>query len=336
MMSKQVINWGILSSAKIAQKAFIPAIRSVENARLVGIASSSGSAKEVAEEFDIPTVYESYEELLQDPTINAVYIPLPNALHAEWVIKAAEAKKHVLCEKPAALTKEEVVQMIESCKENDVLFMEAFMYQFHPQHERVKEIIASGEVGEVKFMRASFSFYMGEANGNIRLNKELGGGSIYDVGCYGIHAIRNILDIEPKSVFVNGEIDEASGVEISSIGVMEMENGLKASFDCGFDRTFYAHYEVIGTKGTIEVPRAFRPDKEDGEGMIIIQDEEGNRREEKVVGHQYPLQIEFFSNCIIKNERPLSLEQQTIANMKVIEACYKSLETGKKIELSKE
>ncbi|RBW68048.1 Gfo/Idh/MocA family protein [Bacillus taeanensis] len=335
-MSKKIINWGILSSAKIAQKAFIPAIHSVKNARLVGIASGSGSAKEVAEEFDIPTVYESYEEMLQDQTIDAVYIPLPNALHAEWVIKAAEAKKHVLCEKPAALTKEETVNMIEVCKGNDVFFMEAFMYQFHPQHERVKEILASGEIGEVKFMRASFSFYIGDASGNIRLNKTLGGGSIYDVGCYGIHAIRNILSVEPKSVYVNGEIDEESGVEISSVGVLEMENGVKASFDCGFDRTFYAHYEIIGTKGTIEVPRAFRPDKQNGEGIISVTDDQGNVREEKVVGHQYSLQIETFSNCIIKNERPVSLEQQTIANMKVIEACYESIETGKKIELSKQ
>src|SRR5699024_125214 len=143
----QTIRWGVLSTAKIAQKELIPAIKRAVNAEVTGIASSSEEkAKEVAQKFSIQKVYSSYEQLLDDPEIDAVYIPLPNHLHKEWVIKAANKGKHILCEKPAAVNAAEFEEMQAVCEEQDVIFMEAFMYHFHPQHERVKEIIASGEI----------------------------------------------------------------------------------------------------------------------------------------------------------------------------------------------
>ncbi|HAQ06782.1 MAG TPA: gfo/Idh/MocA family oxidoreductase, partial [Bacillus bacterium] len=141
------IKWGILSTANIALTQVIPAIQRSAKAEVEAIASSNGKAEVAAAKLNIPRAYETYEELLQDPNIDAVYIPLPNSLHRKWVLEAARHGKHVLCEKPAALNAEEMIEMDRYCKEQNVLFMEAFMYQFHPQHERVKEIIASGEIG---------------------------------------------------------------------------------------------------------------------------------------------------------------------------------------------
>src|SRR5690625_2330163 len=182
------IKWGIISTARIGITQLIPAIKRSTNAEVVAIATQSdiNKATLIAEQFQIEKVYNSYEKLLNDPNIDAVYIPLPNHLHKEWAIKAAQKGKHILCEKPAALTTEEVYEIKKACEENNVLFMEAFMYYFHPQHNRVKEIIDTGEIGEVTFMQAGFSFYLAEERRahNIRMSGEKGGGSIYDIGCY--------------------------------------------------------------------------------------------------------------------------------------------------------
>lgn len=164
------VRWRILSTAKIAQDELLPAYMDAANAKVVAIASSNRKVKEIASKFRSPKIYESYDELLEDPGIDAVYIPLPNALHSYWVKRAAEKGKHELCQKPAALTAKEAEEMIEVCKKNNVMFMEAFMYQFHPRHQRVKEIIASGEIGESKLMKVSLSFYLGNQVGNIRMN----------------------------------------------------------------------------------------------------------------------------------------------------------------------
>ncbi len=155
---------------------------------------------EVAKRFSIEKTYDSYEKLLDDPDIDAVYIPLPNHLHKKWVIEAAKKGKHILCEKPAAISSDEVREMENACKENGVLFMEAFMYYFHPQHERVKEIIDAGEIGDVSYMQAGFSFYLdeGRRTNSIKMSDETGGGSIYDVGCYAIHSSEIFYDLSQK------------------------------------------------------------------------------------------------------------------------------------------
>src|SRR5699024_3332432 len=178
--------------------------------------------------------FSSYEALLEDPEIDAVYIPLPNGLHKEWVIKAAEKKKHVLCEKPVAITTEELEEMIAACEKNNVTFMEAFMYQFHPQHEKVKELIRDGSIGDVSFMNASFSFYLGDRT-NIRLNKNLGGGAMFDAGCYTLHAIRNILDQEPVSVYASANYHSELDVDLTMAGVLNFDNGLVTTFNTSFD-----------------------------------------------------------------------------------------------------
>ncbi len=327
------VRWGILSTAGIAQKSLLPAFMRAENAVVKAIATGSDvqKANEIAEQFKIETVYDSYEKLLNDEAIDAVYIPLPNHLHKEWVIQAAKKGKHILCEKPAAITQEEAVEMIDVCEENEVLFMEAFMYAFHPQHARVKEIIKSGAIGEVSYMTASFSFYLGEEKraSSIKMNREKGGGSIYDVGCYGIHAIRHVLGMEPETVHVHGVVDAAHGIDTDAVGYLTFPNNVRATFDCSFNAAMRHEYRIHGTEGSVVVPRAFRPDNYGGEGIIHI--EKGDVVTSEIVrGDQYCMQVEQLSQAILNGEKVVPhTPQNTRQNMAVIDACYRSMASGK-------
>ena len=334
-MSK-VIKWGIMSTAKIGQGYLIPAIMDAVDNEVVAISSNSlDKAQDVAARFNIPKAYGSYEEMLKDTDMDAVYIPLPNHLHAEWVKKAAEAGKHILCEKPAALNAAEAEDMIEFCKQKNVVFMEAFMYQFHPQHQRVKDIIASGEIGEVKVMRSAFAFYMDPSQWgtNIRTKQEMGGGSVYDVGSYCVNAIRDILGSEPAKVFAQASMHATHQIDMLTTCMMEMKNGTRAIFDSSFEASFNAQYEVVGTKGIIEAPRAFRADIHNGEAILIIKDANGVRREEKLQGHPYTLEVEHIAACIREGKEPVYSGSQTISNMKAIDAVYESIKKGIVVEL---
>ncbi len=327
------LKWGILSTAKIGRTEVIPAIHRTSNGEVVAIASrNEQTAKEAAEELHIPRTFDSYEALLDDPEIDAVYIPLPNALHKEWVIKAAEKKKHVLCEKPVAVTNEELEEMITACEKNSVVFMEAFMYQFHPQHQKVKKLIHDGVIGDVAFMRASFSFYL-EDRSNIRLNNDLGGGSMFDVGCYALHAIRNILEQEPVSVYASAHYHPELHVDTTMTGTLNFGNGIVTSFDSSFDCASRESYEVVGSKGSITVTSAFRPDTNEGMiGEIHVKTDEGTEVLEEA-GDQYTLMAENFANAVLNNQA-LFYDITKIRNqMKVLDAVYESSKTGQVISL---
>ncbi len=332
-----VIKWGIMSTANIGVKAVLPAINAVENAEISAIASRNPKVNEIAKEFNIPSVYATYDELLDDPSIQAVYIPLPNALHKEWVLKAAEKGKHVLCEKPAALTSSDIQDMINACRLNGVYFMEAFMYQFQPQHARVKEIISSGEIGEVRQFRSTFSFKLDteKHRDNIRLNTDLGGGSLWDVGCYCVHSARFILEQEPVEVFAQAFIHPEFGVDTKANGILTFKDGVTATFDCSFEQPMEEKYEVAGTKGSIRVPFAYRSDMRgtNGLGEIYIVNEKGEERREVFEGNQYELQVKHFSDCIVNNQSPSYTPTQTKQNIEAIEACYKSIHSKEVIML---
>lgn len=326
------VRWGVLGTAKIARTQMIPAILRSENAEIVGIASNSRRAKETAATFSIPNYFESYEELLHSKLIDAVYIPLPNHLHKKWTMEAAKHGKHVLCEKPASLSAEETVEMADICRKNHVKFMEALMYQFHPQHKRVQEIIRSGEIGEIKFMSASFSFHLDDKDQNIRMKKEMGGGSIYDVGSYCIHAIRNFLQSEPREVEAHAEIDHQTGVDTTAISYLKFENGLHATFNCSINMAFRQEYEIVGTKGRILVPRAFRPDTNGGKGLILVQTQNVDRKE-KITADLYKLEIEHFSQAILDDFQPSYKAENAVNNMKIIDACYRSIKANQMIKV---
>jgi xylose dehydrogenase (NAD/NADP) len=330
-MQIQNVKWGILSTANIGRKLVIPAFQRSTNSEVVAISSRGEKVYEVAQEMNIPKAYTSYEELLQDSEIDAVYIPLPNHLHKEWVIKAAQAKKHILVEKPAGLTAEEVQDMSQACQENGVIIMEAYMYRFHAQHEKVRKLIQDGVIGEVRMMRGSFSFQMRNANENIRMRPEYGGGSLYDVGCYPINAFRYFLG-EPESVYAEAALHE-NGVDTTAIGILNFANEVKASFDCSFTMHPRNEYEILGTKGSIKVSYAFRPDAHEKGGVIEIYTDNGIEMVH-VQDDQYRNQTEHISHCILQGINPDYSIQNTYLNMKVIDATYQSIKEKRKISLN--
>ncbi|WP_347862352.1 Gfo/Idh/MocA family oxidoreductase [Salimicrobium sp. PL1-032A] len=330
------IRWGIMGAANIAKKQLIPAITRARNAEVTAIATGSDPEKaaQLADQFEIEKAYDSYEQLLEDEDIDAVYIPLPNHLHKEWTIKAAEKGKHILCEKPLGLSVKEVEEMEAAALNHGVLLMEAFMYYFHPQHDRVKEIIASGEIGQVKYMRASHSFLLPEEKRktNIRADKEKGGGSIYDVGCYGVHAIRNVLEDEPDKVVVHSTVDEHYGIESTSVGYFTFTDGKRAVMESSFDMTNKNEYEIIGTKGKILVPRAFRPDVEGGQGLVQVTVGDIFRTE-SISGDQYRFEVEHLSEAIFnEDDNVVHTLGNTMDNMRVLEACYRSIAQGEEVD----
>ena len=322
------MKWGILGTAGIALEQVIPAIRRSTNGEVYAIASSSGKASTVAEEHHIPLAYDSYEELLRDSSIDAVYIPLPNNLHCEWTIKAAEAKKHVLCEKPAALNTEQLEEMIAACRQNGVVFMEGFMYRFHPQHKKVKELLAEKAIGDIKMVRSLFSFYMEERENNIRLSLRLGGGALYDVGCYCIHSIHYLLGTEPLRMKITAETNEDGVDTIASAFLVYPEN-IQATFMCSFDAALKNEYEIIGTKGSIRVPHAFRPDLNAGAGIVeLIQENE--YRQFTIFGDQYLLEVEHFADSVMNGKEPLNTGESSVSNLKVIESLQQQVKQNQK------
>lgn len=306
------VRWGILSTADIAQTQVIPAIQRANNAEVVAIASRGAKVHAVAQALKIPRAYESYDELLLDTEIDAIYIPLPNDMHKKWSIKAAAAGKHVLCEKPVVLAEQDLEDILAAFKRNDKVFMEAFMYQFHPQHARVKEILASGEIGQVKLYKSSHSFFFENREGNIRMDAEKGGGAIWDVGCYSLHAMQHILDEEVVAMTFKAQYDEQSGVDVTACGIVELTNDVMAVIDCSFNMVGRNNYEVVGKKGTVKVKNAFRPDAFSGDAQIIVTTGV-TERTEYIQGDIYKFEIEYFSNKVLNGS---SLDDQHAASRK--------------------
>lgn len=254
---KKILNWGFLSTAKI-NRALIKPLRASKQSRLLAVASRSASTAEAyAREWDIPRAHGSYEALLADPDIDIIYNPLPNHLHAEWTIKALQAGKHVLCEKPLALTLSEVDAMIAAAQKSGRVLAEAFMYRHHPQTIQVKEIVDSGALGKLQLIKGAFTFTL-TREGNYRNVKEMGGGSLWDVGCYPISFARMIVGEEPLEAFGwqvegPGEIDEAF------YGELRFGNGVHMQFDSGFKAHYRTYLEIVGSAGVLTIPSPFKP-----------------------------------------------------------------------------
>ena len=251
------LNWGLLSTAKINQ-ALIKPLNASKRTRLLAIASrSQSSADAYARENKIPRAYGSYEALLADPEIDVIYNSLPNNLHAEWTIKALRAGKHVLCEKPIALSLAEVDEMASVAKETGKILAEAFMYRHHAQTLKVKEIVDSGALGKLQLIKGAFTFTL-TREGNYRQIKEMGGGSIWDVGCYPISYARTIVGKEPVEVF-GWQIEGPGGSDDSFIGQMRFANGVHAQFDSGFKSPSRSYIEIVGSDAVLKIPSAFKP-----------------------------------------------------------------------------
>jgi predicted dehydrogenase len=330
-MAKTTINWGIISSAKIGRNALMPAIDAAENARLVAVGTPNAEkVREQQEKYGF-RVISSYEELLADPEIDAVYNPLPNGMHAEWSIKALEAGKHVLCEKPFTVTPDEIDSMVAAAENSGKWLMEAFMYRFHPQMDRAKEIVQSGRIGTMRFIRASFTFNSKPDPVNPRFQRDQGPGALLDVGCYCVNGIRHFSGGAPTAVSAWASWDEASGGDMTTTGLLEYpsHSGL---FDCSFESAGRSGIEVVGSTGRLEIPRPWLP----GLDPAVIRVWDKNGQEEVTldgVSH-YKLMVEHFDDCIRNNHPPVRGPEDARENMRVLEAIRRSALEHRRVELS--
>ena len=327
----QPVNWGIISTAKIGRERVIPAMLKGKLTRIEAIASRDlDTARKVANELGIPKAYGSYEELLADPEIEAVYNPLPNHLHVPVTIQAAEAGKHVLCEKPIAMTAKEAETLIAVRDRTGVRIEEAFMVRHHPQWRRARELVREGRIGRLRAVQALFSYTNLDPN-NIRNMPDIGGGGIYDIGCYPIATARFLFDDEPVRVVSLIERDPEMKTDRLASAILEFPEG-QASFTCSTQLIPYQRFQIMGTEGRIEVriPYNAPPD----EPCRILIDTGGGlgdttaEFEEFPVVNQYTLQGDAFSKGLRSDTPPEFPIEDAIKNMRVIDAVFRSGESG--------
>ncbi|MCS7253353.1 MAG: Gfo/Idh/MocA family oxidoreductase [Armatimonadota bacterium] len=297
------VKWGMLGTGMIASR-LARAFKEVSNALLVGVASRDGMrAKAFADEHGVPRAYEAYDLLLFDEDVDAIIIALPNSLHCEWTVKAAEAKKHVMCEKPLATSVDECENMIEACKRNGVLLMEAAMYRFQPQVELVVRMISDGSIGEPRIFHGAFCFPIPN-HSNIRYRPELGGGCIFDMGFYPVDFARLIANGVPVGLCAFGIVDSECGVEVVAAGTMQFPNGMLAQFECGFQNDIRTYAEIIGTEASVQMPDPWTSRGKRKE-VWLLRRREYIRRFELQDRNSYALEIEHFSQCILSGSTPL-------------------------------
>jgi D-xylose 1-dehydrogenase (NADP+, D-xylono-1,5-lactone-forming) len=336
-MTDQKLRWGVLSTARIGINAVIPAIQQSSNGVVAAIASRDATrAQEVAKALNIPRAFGSYDALLESSDIDAVYIPLPNHMHHEWTIRAAERGKHILCEKPFALNAAQVDEMIAAAKQHHVLLMEAFMYRFHPQFAKLKALIAEGAIGKVQTIRSAFGFFLDRPN-DIRIRKETGGGALMDVGCYCVNMARLVTDAEPLHAQAEVVLRESSGVDDSLAAIMRFPGDVIALFDCSFRTDYREWLQVQGTKGRLDVPRPVKPMSNPAE-IILSRGEKTDAMFESIsytvpAANHYRLMVEHFADAVL-NGAPLRYPPELDrGNMRVIDALYESARTGHAVQL---
>ncbi|HEV3168537.1 MAG TPA: Gfo/Idh/MocA family oxidoreductase [Isosphaeraceae bacterium] len=251
------LRWGILGCARISRRGLIPGIRNAPSSELVAIASRDhGTAQAWAQEFQIPRALGSYQALIDDPDVQAVYIPLPNELHRPWVETAADGGKHILCEKPLALNAAEAAAMVDYCLARDVILMEAFMWRHQPRTAALRKLLFDGAIGDLRLVRSSFSFPI--EPGDWRLDPARGGGALWDIGCYGVSTARLFADAEPQAIHALAHLGP-TGVDLTLTAELAFPGNVIAQIDCSFEQPFRCSYELIGTSGVITVSDAYLP-----------------------------------------------------------------------------
>ena len=333
------LRWGIMSTANIGRIAIIPGIQASTFGKVEVLASRDlERARDAARSLGIGRVVGSYEALLEDPDVDAIYIPLPNSMHAEWTIRAAEAGKSVLCEKPLATSTDDVRRQIDACTKHGVSLMEGFMYRFHPQTRRVQELVASGVIGRVREVRAHLSVNILRTldPGNIRYRDNLGGGALLDMGCYTVNISRMIFGREPERVTGRMFVDPELGVDTRASGILEFAEGI-SMISCSFAADGQGTYTIVGTEGTIEAPRGILPGlgTRAAQGLIVVIDSDGNRREELFEpADQYRNMVDAFAEAVL-NKRPVPLPpEDSMNNLKVLEALVRSAAKNTAEEIS--
>ena len=329
----QTIRWGVLGCAGIAAKAVIPAIQSSRLGRVAAIASrDAAKAKEMAARFGIAKSYGSYEELLADPEIDAIYNPLPNHLHVPLTIKALAQGKPVLCEKPIALDAEQARELAAAQKAAGLPVAEAFMVRHHPQWKKARALIAEGRLGEVRAIQTIFSYYLDDP-GNVRNQADIGGGGLFDVGCYAINTARFLFDAEPVRAIALMERDPVFGTDRLTSGLLAFPEGRQLAFTCSTQLCLTQKVTVLGTRGRLEIPIPFNAPAD--EPTILVFDDgrdlAGGGREEIAIGpvDQYREQADAFAEAVLSGGPLETGLGDAIANMTAIDALFRSAASGR-------
>jgi predicted dehydrogenase len=320
------VRWGVLSTADIGLRKVIPAMATAEVSEVLAIASRSReSADDAASDLGIPRAYGSYRELLEDPDVEAVYIPLPNHLHPEWTKAVAAAGKHVLCEKPLAMTSDEAREMIKACRQADVLLMEGFMYRLHPMWQKTKELVDSGAIGEIRSVQSAFSYFNDDPT-NIRNIPEVGGGALYDIGCYAVNVARMLYGSEPTVVKGAVRRDPTLRTDVVTSALLDFD-GRHATFVCSTQMEPGQRVDIHGTEGrlVVEIPFNIPPDRPTrilqmaaGEPPVAP----GIEVHEIPAANQYAVQVDAFSRAI-RSGTPVPVPpEDAIANLEVIERIF--------------
>ena len=326
------IRWGIISTAGIAEKSFIPALRETSRGELVAVASRDrNKADDFAKKHTIPTVFDDYASMLKSDKIDAVYNPLPNTMHAEWTIQAAEHGKHIFCEKPLAMSADEITAMSESCERAGVELVEAFVFLFHEQTLKLRQILDRGAIGEITATHAYMNFRIPRPSDNIRLNKALGGGGLLDGGVYPLTFTRFVFGEEPISVQASCLFDQDYDVDLRTSAVLEFSGGRFATIQMAMDGQGGQGAAIYGEKGFIQVSQPYHPRKgaqvlvktPDGEEQSVI---EANR-------HPFAPAIEHFHDVLLDGKKLAVPATNALGTIALVEAIFESAKTGKRVTL---
>ncbi|MCL4560994.1 MAG: Gfo/Idh/MocA family oxidoreductase [Chloroflexi bacterium] len=325
----RVLGWGLLGTGRI-NRSLIPAIRNSSRCRLVAVSSRNPeTARIYSREWQIPKSYGSYADMLADPEVEVVYNSLPNSLHAEWTLKAIEAGKHILCEKPLAITLAEVDAILAASRRMGVVVTEAFMYRHHPQTIKIQELIKAGLVGKIWLVRSAFSFQL-TRKGDIRLDPGLGGGSLWDVGCYPVSITRALLESEP--VEVNGwQVLGSTGIDLSFVGQMRFPGEVAAQIDSSFSAPSRQFLEIVGDAGSLTIEQPFTPR---GEGEAIFKQD--NREDVLTMpeGDAYLGEVEDLAGAVLQGDTPRISLADSRRNTAALLALYESARLGRPVALS--
>jgi predicted dehydrogenase len=326
-VSGDVVRWGVLSTAKIGIEKVIPATAAAARCEVVAIASRDlGRAQTAASGLGIARAFGSYEDLLADPDIDAVYIPLPNHLHADWTIAAAVAGKHVLCEKPLATSAAEAELMIQACEAEGVLLMEAFMYRLHPTWEAVRELLANDRIGELRAVQSWFS-YFNDDPGDIRNIVDAGGGALYDIGCYCVNLSRMLFGAEPIRIQGSVTRDAVMGIDTLTSGILGFDDGM-ATFTCGIRAEPDQRVHIYGTGGriSVEIPFNIPPDRPT-RVFVTAGGDPPVRPDTQVLtfepANEYTIQAERFAAAVLDRTPAPIPPSDAVGNLRVIEELFR-------------
>jgi predicted dehydrogenase len=313
------IQWGVLGCAKIARKVVLPALLQANNAELYAVASRSADRLDEFKPFNPEKYYDSYEALLDDPAVEAVYIPLPNGYHCEWAIKALNKKKYVLCEKPMGMNAEEVKKMQAAADENGVVIMEAFAYLHSPLIPRIKEVIQSGKLGKVNFVQSCFSFVLEDMK-NVRMSHSIGGGAVYDLGCYTVSFAREIFGEEPATVEARATLGAVSGCDEDITIMMTFPSGLKVGNYVSFRSFDHTEHYIVGEKGFMNIGIGFN---KEGALKFTVTTDGGTEEIAVDCPNNYMLEVEQMGRIIRNGEKPHVSYDFSVKNAEALDRILK-------------